>query len=216
MTGWMMAIALPLIDLVYRRGRFTFADSESTAIYFFWFSLSLALWCSQALYARAFYASGNTLTPMIASTVIVLASLPMYALLFRTLSVTGLAVASDIGIAANALAIAGLLHLRGMVPLGGLNWKELGKCALVGAVSGGLSYEVMRGITLDGSRRADLLALALGSLTWPQPSPPDFGCYIRSYPQTCAEKSSPLCPARPRVRLRKQWRPARSRECAVR
>jgi len=166
MTGWMMAIALPLIDLVYRRGRFTFADSESTAIYFFWFSLSLALWCSQALYARAFYASGNTLTPMIASTVIVLASLPMYALLFRTLSVTGLAVASDIGIAANALAIAGLLHLRGMVPLGGLNWKELGKCALVGAVSGGLSYEVMRGITLDGSRRADLLALALGSLTW--------------------------------------------------
>ena len=166
MTGWMMAIALPLIDLVYRRGRFTIADSESTAIYFFWFSLSLALWCSQALYARAFYASGNTLTPMIASTVIVLASLPMYALLFRTLSVTGLAVASDIGIAANALAIAGLLHLRGMVPLGGLNWKELGKCALVGAVSGGLSYEVMRGITLDGSRRADLLALALGSLTW--------------------------------------------------
>src|SRR5271156_2575182 len=51
-TGWMMAIALPLIDLVYRRGRFTFADSESTALYFFVFSLSLALWSSQALYAR--------------------------------------------------------------------------------------------------------------------------------------------------------------------
>src|SRR5580698_8429024 len=44
MTGLMMAIALPLIDLVYRRGHFTFADSASTAIYFFWFSLSLALW----------------------------------------------------------------------------------------------------------------------------------------------------------------------------
>jgi hypothetical protein len=36
----------------------------------------------------------------------------------------------------------------------------------VGAISGGLSYEVMRSITLDGSRSADLLALALGSLTW--------------------------------------------------
>ena len=90
MTGLMMAIALPLIDLVYRRGHFTFIDAESTAIYFFWFSLSLALWSSQALYARAFYASGNTLTPMIATTVITLASIPMYALLFRTLSVTGL------------------------------------------------------------------------------------------------------------------------------
>src|SRR5712671_5393170 len=51
-TGLMMAIALPLIDLVYRRGRFTFADSEATAIYFFWFTMSLALWSAQALYAR--------------------------------------------------------------------------------------------------------------------------------------------------------------------
>jgi hypothetical protein len=53
-----------------------------------------------------------------------------------------------------------------MVPFAGLNWKELGKAALVGAVSGGLSYEVMRTISLNGSRRADLLALALGTLTW--------------------------------------------------
>jgi putative peptidoglycan lipid II flippase len=103
---------------------------------------------------------------MVASSLITIASLPIYRLLFHTLSVTGLAVASDIGITANALAIAVLLHIRGMVPLGGLNWKELGKSALVGVVSGGLSYEVMRTITLDGSRRADLLALALGSVTW--------------------------------------------------
>jgi putative peptidoglycan lipid II flippase len=166
LTGWMMAIAVPLIDLVYRRGHFTFADSESTGLYFFWFSLSLALWSSQALYARAFYASGNTLTPMFATTLITLASLPMYSLLFRTLSVTGLAIASDLGIAANALAIALLLHVRGMVPLGGLQWRELGKAALIGVVSGGLSYEVMRIVSLNGSRSADVAALALGSLTW--------------------------------------------------
>jgi putative peptidoglycan lipid II flippase len=103
---------------------------------------------------------------MIASSLITLASLPIYKLLFHTLSVTGLAIASDLGITANALAIALLLHLRGMVPLGGMNWKELGKAALVGAISGGLSYEVMRSIALDGSRRADLFSLALGSLTW--------------------------------------------------
>jgi len=166
LTGWMMAIAVPLIDLVYRRGRFTFADSESTALYFFWFSLSLAFWSSQALYARAFYASSNTLTPMIASSLITLASLPLYKLLFHTLSVTGLAIASDLGIAANAIVIAALLHIRGMVSFAGLNWKELGKSAVVGVVAGGLSYEVMRTIALDGSRRADLLALALGSVTW--------------------------------------------------
>ena len=165
-TGLMMSTAVPLIDLVYRRGRFTFTDSESTAVYFFWFSLSLALWSAQALYARAFYASGNTLTPMVATTLITLASLPVYSLLFRTLSVTGLAIASDIGIAANALAIALLLHVRGMVSLAGMNWKEIGKAALIGLVAGGLSYEVTRIIALDGSRRADLVSLALGTLTW--------------------------------------------------
>jgi len=166
LTGWMMAIAVPLIDLVYRRGRFTFTDSQSTGLYFFWFSLSLALWSSQALYARAFYASGNTLTPMVASSLITIASLPLYALLFRTLSVTGLAIASDLGIAANTIAIAFLLHIRGMVPFGDLRWKELGKAALIGTVSGGLSYAVTRNVSINSSRIGDVAALALGSLTW--------------------------------------------------
>jgi putative peptidoglycan lipid II flippase len=166
MTGWMIAMALPVIDLVYRRGSFTFADSRLTAVYFLWFSLSLAMWSSQALYARAFYASGNTLTPMVASSLITLASLPMYKLFFHTFSVTGLAVASDLGIAANTIVIALLLHIRGMVPLGGLNWKELGKSTLTGAVSAVLTYEVIKGVALNGSRRGDLEAVALGSLTW--------------------------------------------------
>ena len=165
-TGWMVAIALPLVDLVYRRGSFTYTDSESTAIYFFWFSLSLALWSSQGLYARAFYASGNTLTPMVASTLITVASLPMYRLLFHQFSVTGLAIASDLGIAANTLVIALLLHVRGLVPLGELNWRELGKATLTGAVAGSLSYEVARVVSLNGNWKTDIAALALGSLTW--------------------------------------------------
>src|SRR5438552_4401677 len=82
-SSFMMAAALPLIDLVYRRGHLLFSDSRITAVYFFWFSLSLAFWSAQGLYARAFYAAGNTLTPMIASSVITLASLPMYAALFN-------------------------------------------------------------------------------------------------------------------------------------
>src|SRR5205809_2552772 len=72
-TALMMATALPLIDLVYRRGHFSFSDSQHTALYFFWFSLSLAFWSAQALYSRAFYAAGNTLTPMIASSLITVA-----------------------------------------------------------------------------------------------------------------------------------------------
>src|SRR5947209_6955874 len=134
-TSFMMAAALPLIDLVYRRGRFLFSDSQETAIYFFWFSLSLAFWAAQGLYARAFYAAGDTLTPMIACTLVTLASLAIYRALFHSLSVVGLAIASDIGIIANTIAAALLLHRRKLVSLGDLPWVELGKATLVAAMA---------------------------------------------------------------------------------
>ncbi len=169
-TGWMMAAAFPLIDLVYRRGRFLVSDTETTAAYFFWFSLSLALWSAQGLYARAFYAAGDTLTPMAAVTVITGASLPVYSWLFHKYGVIGLAFASDIGIGANLVALAWLLHYRKMVSLRTLRWGELGKSAVTAVVAGGISLEVARSatpfISSHGSRIADLLQLALISVTW--------------------------------------------------
>src|SRR6202030_1789049 len=117
-SGWMMVAALPLIDLVYRRGKFIFADAQTSAVYFFWFSLSLALWSAQGLYARAFYAAGDTLTPIVAVSLITAASLPIYSLLFRRFGVLGLAWAADIGIGGHLLALAALLGYRRLVPLG--------------------------------------------------------------------------------------------------
>jgi putative peptidoglycan lipid II flippase len=165
-TAWMMAAALPLIDLVYRRGRFTFLDSKETALYFFWFAISLAFWSAQALYARAFYAAGDTLTPMIASTIITAASLPMYGALFRTFGVMGLTIASDIGIFANTAALALLLHRRKLVMISALPWKELGKAAFTSVFALALSYGVAQSVTLKGSREADFLRLFLVSITW--------------------------------------------------
>src|SRR5580658_4048585 len=169
-TGWMMVAALPLIDLVYRRGKFLFADTQTGSVYFFWFSLSLVLWSAQGLYARAFYAAGDTLTPMVAVSVITLASLPIYSLLFHAFGVVGLAWASDIGIGVNLLALALLLHSKKLVSLGELRWRELAKAAVVAAAAGGISFEVAKAVPLatsgHGSRVADLMQLALVSLTW--------------------------------------------------
>jgi putative peptidoglycan lipid II flippase len=169
-TGWMMAAAFPLIDLVYRRGRFLLSDTQTTTVYFFWFALSLALWSAQGLYARAFYAAGDTLTPMVAVTVITSASLPLYSVLFHRYGVVGLAYASDIGIGANLLALALLLHYRKLVSLRTLRWDELGKSALTAVVAGGISLQVAKIVTPlvagHGSRVTDLLQLGLVSVTW--------------------------------------------------
>lgn len=168
-SSLMMVTALPLIDLVYRRGRMHFSDSQTTAIYFFWFSLSLAFWSAQALYARAFYAAGDTLTPMVASSIITLASIPMYAALYHGFSTVGLAVASDFGIAANTIVIAILLHRRKLVPANELQWAELGKAGFAAVFAGLISHAVAKAsyrVTVRHSHASDLYALALITLTW--------------------------------------------------
>ena len=132
----MMAAALPIIDLAFHHGHFTFADAQETAAYFFWFALSLALWSAQAQYARAFYGAGNTLTPMVASTIIVALSLPVYRSFFHQFGVTGLAIASDIGILMHTVVLAWLLHRKKMVSLGELPWGEL----IEGAGDGGVRW----------------------------------------------------------------------------
>ena len=167
-TSFMMAAALPLIDLVYRmpHGHFRFSDSQETAVYFFWFSISLAFWAAQGLYARAFYAAGNTLTPMIASSLITVASLPMYSALYHSFSAVGLAIASDIGIAANCLAMAVLLKRRNLVPTKQLPWKELGKATGVAVIAGLLSYRIARIVPINSNRIADIESLGLAVITW--------------------------------------------------
>ncbi len=165
-VSFMIAASLPLVDLVYRRGRFTFSDSQETALYFFWFSLSLCFWAAQGLYSRAFYAAGNTLVPMVATSLITLASIPVYSTLFRHFATVGLAMASDIGIVANTLALALLLHRRQLVPVSGLRWGEIGKAGVTAAGAGVLSYEVARLVLVSNSRTADLKALGLVTITW--------------------------------------------------
>ena len=63
-----------------------------------------------------------------------------------------------------------LLHYRGLVALGELRWKELGKAAVISIVAGAISFEVAKAVPLAtsgrGSRVADVLQLALVSLTW--------------------------------------------------
>ncbi len=165
-TAWMMPAALPLIDLVYRRGRFNFQDSRETAVYFFWFALSLALWSAQALYSRAFYAAGDTLTPMIASTIIVVVSLPVYSALFHRLDVTGLVIASDIGILMHTVVLAWLLDHKQLVMLGGVPWLEMTKALGTAVFAAGVCFAVGRKFAVNGSRQADLLSLAVISVAW--------------------------------------------------
>jgi putative peptidoglycan lipid II flippase len=166
LTAWLVAAALPATDLAFRRGQFHFSDTRETAALLLWFSFALVFWSVQGLYARAFYAAGNTLTPMVAGTIITVLSLPVYWSLQNSMGAVGLAIASDIGIAAHTVVLAILLQRNRLVPISAMPWGELAKALATAIFATAAATAVGRGIPLAGSRLDDLLALALISLTW--------------------------------------------------
>ncbi len=163
LTAWMVALSEPLINLALSGGRFRGHDATSAVQLFVLFCLSLVFWTSQNLYARAFYAAGDTLTPMLSGTVVTVLSLPLYALLFRGYGIAGLVVASDIAIAAHMMALAVSLHRKHMVSLPELEWPELGKALLAAVVSGLAISAMMHALRLSTTHSANLLRLLLGS-----------------------------------------------------
>ncbi len=165
-TAWFMAAALPVVDLVYRRGRFQFSDSQHTAVYLLCFSLALGFWAIQVLYARAFFAAGDSLTPMVGSTIVTIIAFPIYAVMFRMLSIVGLVIASDIAIVLDTTVLAVLLHRRHLVHLTELRWREIGKVIAVASFAGLTAWGASQAIPLHGSRKDDLVALGLISLAW--------------------------------------------------
>jgi putative peptidoglycan lipid II flippase len=166
LSSLMIAMGGPAIDLVFRGGLFSRIDAGAMAIYFGIFSASLCFWSAQAIYARAFYATGNTVTPMVAASLVTLASLPVYALLFRLHGAPGLAAASDIGITVQASVFALLLHRAGLVGLGGLDWKELGRSLVAALLSLGLLLGLSRVAPHGSSRPSELGLLTAGGLVW--------------------------------------------------
>jgi putative peptidoglycan lipid II flippase len=169
----MIALAVPLVELIFSGGRFSFQDARACAVYFAIFSFSLFLWSAQAIYSRAFFAAGETFVPMMAGTVVTVVSLPIYWTFYHWYGVMGLAAASDVGIALQTGAIALLLHQRHMVSLASLDFAEMGRC-LLAAVVGGTAVGLLFG-WLNGALHSaipghvywiDLAVLVAGSGLW--------------------------------------------------
>ena len=173
----MVALGAQLIELIFLGGRFSAADSRLCAAYFAIFSVSMFLWSAQAIYARAFYAAGNTFVPMAAGTVITVISLPVYYGLYQWMGPMGLAVASDVGIVLHTVALAVLLHRRHMVSIASLDFEEMGRCLLASVVSGAVVWVIftwcfgrfgylLGARLLANVRWIDFGALVAGGVVW--------------------------------------------------
>lgn len=165
-TTWMVGLAIPIVDLL-RGGHYSHGDALLTARYFALFAFSLALWSAQGIYARAFYAARNTLTPAVSGTIVTFVSIPVYALLFHHFGVSGLAVASDLGIFAHTLALAILLHRARLVSIASLHYAELARALAAAGISWCGAVACVRWLpTPHHHYLGDLVLLGAGSAVW--------------------------------------------------
>jgi putative peptidoglycan lipid II flippase len=163
--AWMIALSAPIVDL-FRGGSFTPADAASTALYFTLFTLSIAFWSAQGIYARSFYAAGNTVTPATAGWAVTLLSIPIYSVLFRTAGLNGLAIASDIGIVIQTITLAILLHKRKLVSLSGLELPELARSLAAAILGFAGAYATACLLPVEHSHSGDLLIIAASTIAW--------------------------------------------------
>lgn len=164
-SAWMIALAPWLMDF-FRGGRFRHSDAAEMTRLFAVFSVTLGIWAVQGIYARAFYAASDTRTPAITGTTITLLSIPVYWLLFRAQGLLGLAIASDIGITAQTLSLAMLLHRKRLVSLLHLELAEIGR-AFVAAVCAAVAIGfVAYRLPVAHTHLQDLGVILTGSVVW--------------------------------------------------
>jgi len=99
-----VALADPIVRLVYVRGAFALADAAPVAAALKLLSLGIPGWVVQTLAVRPFYARADMWSPMLLGSGVAVLAIPLYWLLGAEYGVAGLALAGSLAISANALA----------------------------------------------------------------------------------------------------------------
>jgi putative peptidoglycan lipid II flippase len=111
-TLGLIALAHPIVTLLFERGRFTPADSVATANALICYAVGLTGYSVIKVATPTFYALGDSRTPVIVSTTTVLSNAALNLLLVRQLGYRGLAIGTSVAALANAGLLLWLLRRR--------------------------------------------------------------------------------------------------------
>ena len=123
--------AVPMVDLVYRYGRFDAAAASRVSALLAILCWAVPGWVLQQVAVRAFYAREEMWRPMLLGSGIALAAIPLYMGLAQSFDAEGLAAAGVVAITLNALATLAWSRTR----FGGPQWgpvaSSFGRAAIV-------------------------------------------------------------------------------------
>jgi putative peptidoglycan lipid II flippase len=121
-TVGLIALARPIIELLFERGRFLPADTVATADAVMLYAIGLVGYSTVKLAAPSFYALRDSRTPVTVSVVAVLLNIALNVSLVRVMGYRGLALGTALAAVLNALVLMVLLRRR----LGGIDGRRVG------------------------------------------------------------------------------------------
>ena len=105
MTVGLMALAEPVVTLIYKRGEFDLLATELTSAALFFFSIGMVGYGVQNILSRAFYANQDGKTPFYSGLVSIIINAVLCWLLLKPMGIGGLALAAAISSIAAAVVL---------------------------------------------------------------------------------------------------------------
>jgi putative peptidoglycan lipid II flippase len=116
-----VALATPIVQLLFEHGRFVASDTAATAAALQWYALGLVGYSAARIVSPTFYAIRQSRVPVFVSTAAIATNVALSLLLVRWLGFRGLALATSLVAVGNAAMLIWLLRRR----LDGLGGRRL-------------------------------------------------------------------------------------------
>jgi putative peptidoglycan lipid II flippase len=161
----MLAIAAPLVRVLFLYGQFTAADAELVAALLAIYALSIPAWGLHQIMARQFYARRKMWTPVVIGTAFTALAIPIWLLARDLYGTRGMAMASSGVMTAYAITMlvvwwrdGGGVEAPGLV-------KSMGRALAAGTVAGITGRAAVTALAGDTfSAGSDLAAILIGSV----------------------------------------------------
>jgi putative peptidoglycan lipid II flippase len=116
-TAALIAMPMPVVDVLFRRGAFAPEDAQITAAITAAMAIGLPSVVLAKILSPAFFARGDTRTPLILAAISMALNVLLAYLLMQVMGSTGIALAASLAAWVNAGMMAAILSQRGHLPL---------------------------------------------------------------------------------------------------
>ncbi|HVT53131.1 MAG TPA: murein biosynthesis integral membrane protein MurJ, partial [Dongiaceae bacterium] len=138
----LIALAMPIVAVLFQRGAFTASDTYETAETMIWFAAGLPAYVLIRVLQPGFFAREDTRTPTVFAGISVALNIALSLLLFASLKHVGIAIATSVAAWANAILLAVWLGRRGHFRLSGADWRRHILIVVASLVMAGLVWGI--------------------------------------------------------------------------